>query len=403
MWLVAEYATRQPQPTRKVLLYSPGQALISAYKPAPDRAPEMQTFDKAVLFLIDTQEPDGHWDSKKWGAEESFSGSNGDVALTALASYVFMLSGGQSGSEKLTVMSRARRGVEWLLARLNKDGRIEDELGKGEPAPAQLLTTLCLSKAAQMSKQNAFALSAAAAARYAIRKMPETGLGFGQAARSLEPRADITALAVFIYARAVESGVDLSKAEASSGAAPEPGNEDDTFVMQRQEDVEAQFRAGLKMLSVSQQPGIYSMTRMAAEPDWEATVCCLLMEGILFLPNNNQAMSYVFGDFDQATRTHTALKEHIYWGQAGEGFSALSLWLGTLAMSYLHRTQTQWQSWIDQIHTVLSAQQSADGGWDVAGADAKRGRVWRTALNALTLLRIDTLQSAVKPVQKAGR
>src|SRR5688572_24698890 len=61
-----------------------GGPSAARYVPPAGLNVEMQAFEKAVLFLLDRQEPDGHWSAQKNGSAPEFQNENGDIALTSL-------------------------------------------------------------------------------------------------------------------------------------------------------------------------------------------------------------------------------------------------------------------------------------------------------------------------------
>src|ERR1043165_9711117 len=109
----------------------------SQYVAPKDRSAEMQAFDKAVLYLSAQQEDDGHWDAKKSGASGDFAGVNGDIASTALATYALLCSA-QGKNQSRDAMMRAKRGLEWLRAKLQPDGRVAELDAPGEPVLTQM-------------------------------------------------------------------------------------------------------------------------------------------------------------------------------------------------------------------------------------------------------------------------
>lgn len=60
-------------------------------------------------WLAATQEPDGHWDSRRWGAQE-----DGDFELTALAHMALLAARGPDAA--------ALKAQQWLLSRLDEGG-----------------------------------------------------------------------------------------------------------------------------------------------------------------------------------------------------------------------------------------------------------------------------------------
>ncbi len=73
--------------------------------------------DKALEWLARHQEADGHWNGAKYGASMA-----GDTALTGLATLAFL---GAGHTEKVgKYKDNVQRGVKWLIAQQNAQGRI---------------------------------------------------------------------------------------------------------------------------------------------------------------------------------------------------------------------------------------------------------------------------------------
>jgi len=153
-------------------------ALVAAYKPPDGRSPEMQVFDKAILFLSAMQESDGHWSAAKSCAAPEFANVNGDIALTALitAAQLDACSFNKSHPEAL---AHAKKGLDWLNARVRADGGIADEAASGEPVAAQLYAALTLLQAGDLSSRSTVRDNATKLVRYAVTTMQAEPGGFG--------------------------------------------------------------------------------------------------------------------------------------------------------------------------------------------------------------------------------
>jgi hypothetical protein len=104
----------------------------------------------------------------------------------------------------------------------------------------------------------------------------------------------------------------------------------------------------------------------------------------------NPGFEYVLGKPDKAG-AYAGPGDRLSWGSTGEGFSALPLWLGTMAFVYFGDQQNGeksevFKAWHAAFNAAVLPHQAADGGWDVDGSDAKYGRVWRTSLIAFSLI-----------------
>ena len=336
---------------------------VDQYVPPLGRNAELQAFDKAVLYLSAQQEDDGHWSAKKAGASADFSGINGDISSTALATYALLCSA-QGKQQNRDAMMRARRGLEWLRARVQSDGRLADEVAPGEPVVSQLLAAMAFLQSASMSTRNVLRETATTTTRYAIMKMQAACGGYGATPNASAARADITALATFTFRSARMEDVKFDEANPKS----------DT-------EIELCIKKGLTALLVNpeKKDGLYSMLSSELKPDWNATIAGGLTQVLLLAPPSalSSSMRYVLND---------ELSKNFNWGQGGEGYRALSLWQGSLAIVYLYQEHTkEWKSWTGAARPILLERQTKDGGWDVAGSDGDRGRIWRAGFQAMSL------------------
>src|ERR1043165_8535665 len=138
--LAAVHVSEKSEP-EWVAPYTPlANPSAAKYVAPPDRHIDLQLYDKAVLYLMDVQEADGHFDSARAGAAPEFCNLNGDMACTALAAGVLM--GASSGkSQKKDAVKCAKRAVKWMDSKLQPDGFIVDVQAPGEPVIAQLFAT----------------------------------------------------------------------------------------------------------------------------------------------------------------------------------------------------------------------------------------------------------------------
>jgi hypothetical protein len=350
----------------------PSPLPVSQYVPPAGRNAELQAFDKAVLFLSATQEPDGHWDAKKAGANADFSGLNGDIASTSLATYALLCSA-QGKLQNRDAMMRAKRGLEWLLARIQTDGRIADEAAPGEPVVAQLLASMAFLQSASMSTRNVLREAAGNTTRYAILKMRAANGGYGATPNAAAARADITALATFTFRSARMEEVKFDEANPKVDS-----------------EIEAHIKKGVTalLLNPEKKDGLYRLLSTDQAVDWNATVGGALTQVLLLAPPSalSNSMRYIFTEEDKATSTFPALKEKFSWGAGGEGYRALSLWQCSLSIVYLYQEHTkEWKAWTGVAKPILLERQNKDGGWDVGGHDGARGRIWRTGFQAMAL------------------
>lgn len=352
-----------------------------SYVPPEGRSPELQAFDRAALFLGAMQEEDGHWSAARSGAAPEFSGVNGDITCTALATYV-MLCTSQGKVQNMAAIKRAKRGIEWLSTHIKPDGRIVQESPTGEPVVAQFISAMAFMQAATMSTRPKLREQSVALVRYAVVKMQSTAGGYGAFAKAPQCRADISGLATFVFKSALMEDIKFS-----DGAA--------TDVSKLNTEIENNLRAGQQRLSADPEKkngilqALGSMPPQKGEPDWDATLCGITARTLLLatLTELRPAIAFMLQDYDAATTSYSGLKGRMEWGADGGSFRSLSLWQGTLSSVYLFtENANEGKAWNDAVRKVLLGHQSKNGSWPVAGEDAKRGTVWRASLHALSLI-----------------
>lgn len=367
--------------------------LAANYVPAKDRSSDMQMFDKAALFLMDAQDADGHWDSARTLAAPEFRNVNGDIALTGIAAYVLMCTNTPTTPNPEAV-ARGGKAVRWLESKLNADGTVGQPNGPGEQTIAQLMAGAAFMQAASMSTREGLRQTAGRLMSVALLRMKAKNGGYGPSPDSIEPRADVLGLAAFVYKSASLDGYQFELSKPDEAATPSARAK-----LQRaaEEQIVNALRAGFQRLEIPAQSGdskkgsgVFSNTPGGA-PEWHATVACLLANFLINPQRSsvNPALDFVFGAFDAKAEGYPRIPATLRWGQKGEGYNALSAWFGTMAVVYLFTDDKyQHRSWTGALREILQVKQAPDGGWAVAGEDALRGRVWRTALHAMTLILI---------------
>lgn len=128
-----------------------------------------QRVSAAIEWLCTVQEPDGHWDAAKWGAQKNYT--PGITALAVLALFKNepdALGGPHSGA--------IRRGLEYLLSQQNEEGRI-GAVHSGTPYN-QGIGTLALLEACGRAKDPRWESAAARALAY-IRSTQQPSGGWG--------------------------------------------------------------------------------------------------------------------------------------------------------------------------------------------------------------------------------
>jgi hypothetical protein len=309
----------------------------AGYQPAPGRSSEMQAFDKAILYLSASQHEDGHWSAAESGADPEFATIDGDISLTALATAALLDACAYKDSSPET-HTAAGRGLKWLQAHQTD----------GQTTRAQIFTAMAFLPAARLSTSGGVEDNAVKLCRRAIASM----------CSSSSLRADLTALGTFTYISARFSDIAYSDTKEARS-------------------IELSIRSSLPPLNV-------------ALDDWNEMLAGLLTRSILRIKgfdseaglNAVLGVQYEPGKFDE-NAGFPGLESHVQWGANGEGYEALSMYLGTILFCNYHpEDPALWCSWMRRALSVMTAHQSSDGSWEVAGRDAKFGRIWRTALHA---------------------
>jgi len=384
----------------------PSGASALKYKVPQDRSLDMQLFDKAILYLMDVQEDDGHFDSKKTGAAPEFQTLNNDIILTSISAWVLL--GSSSGvNQNVEAVARARKAVKWLESKTKPDGTIGDVNGPGESAMAQMFASDTFRLAVTYSMRDSLRQATSRMNSVALRRMSAKNGGFGPIAKCDEPSTEMLALSAFVFKFA---GYDGFKFDSLTETPDEPkstaskidvwvGKEGPAKSGEKKPDSKAAFpiedeilgaiRAGFKRLDAKTDPsGAVFCEKVGGPADWRATVGG--MQGMFLInPSRssvNPALAFVFGPFDKATESYPRILENVSWGKSGEGYDAMSLWQGSIAVIYMF-TEDKYESktWVGNLRTMLKEHQGPDGSWPVAGMDAKRGRVWRAGLHAMTM------------------
>ena len=360
-------------------------ASAAGYIAPKDRSMDMQLFDKALLYLLDVQEPDGHFDSAKTGAAPEFQNLNNDIVITAIAAWVLM--GSSSGVNQNTdALAGARKARRWMESKIKPDGIIAD--GPGESALAQFFASDLFRLAASYSTRDSLRQTTNRLNSAALLKMKAKNGGYGLNADSAEPNAEMLGFAAFVYKFAGYDGFKFD-AYADENKKPDDKNTTTKTAFPIEDEILGNIRAGFKRLdSKADKSGAIFAEKPEGPPDWRATVGGMQA---MFMINPSRttvtpALEFIFGPFDKQTESYPRILEHVSWGKNGEGYDAMMLWQGSIAVIYMF-TDDKYESktWVGNLRTILKDHQSSDGSWAVAGEDAKRGRVWRTGLHAMTM------------------
>lgn len=371
------------------------------YAPSKDRPDELQLCDKALLFIMDAQEEDGHWSSSRTGAGSAYSNLNSDIGLTALAAYVLMMSSTKENPNQKGVAAGAR-GVKWIQSKLNADGTVGQLNAPGEQTLSQLLSGLMFMQAAGMSTREGLRRDGQRLISVALLRMKAQKAGYGPDANSAEPRMDVMAWAACVYKFAANESIYFELPQFGGADLPEPKDEkarDARYKANRvnEEQIVENLRAGLKRLEApgttapeGKSSGIFSESP-GKPADWDATIAGMLAN-FLISPQRSTvqpSLDFVFGEFDPKTESYPRVFQKMRLPEGNDGYRTDTAWFGSFAVAYLFTDDKyQHKTWVGNLKPMIRTQQQPDGGWPAAGPDAKRGRVWRAAMHALTLMQL---------------
>jgi hypothetical protein len=352
------------------------------YIPPENRSEALQAFDKALLFIVNQQEADGHWSASRTGAEKEFCNPNTDLTLTALSTYTLLnaLIGKQPNP---ALIESSRRGLRWLREKLRADGGIADLHGPGEPVVAQLFCSLVFIQAASMSPLDIFAKQATLTTQYGLLQMTNFEEGFNTRKELKNSRLDVTTLAAFLYRNALTSNIRFSVTKEDI----------EKFAVELR--IEKGIQAVLKKTRIAsdKQAGVFRMNSSAdtadlmREDDFDATLCALLTQILANLPPKevSPGFSFILGTPSESGLYPNA-GEKLSWGKTGEGYRALPTWFGSLAFAFYGDHESCFRAWSKAFQESILSHQAKDGSWDASGPDARYGRIYRTALTACSLL-----------------
>ncbi len=371
------------------------------YVPPKDRFDELQLCDKAVLFLLDSQESDGHWSSARTGAAKAFQNLNGDIGLTAIAAYVLMTSSTKDSPNPRAVAAGGK-AVRWIESKMNADGTVGELNGPGEQVFSQFLAGAAFMQAAGMSTRESLRKEGQKVIAVSLMKMRAKNGGYGPDMNSVEPRMDVLTWAACICKFASNEGLYFELPQFGGAELPEPKDDkarDARYKAHRaaEDEILNNIRTGLKRLEAAgtsapegKSSGVFAQQPGGAA-DWNATIAGMLANFLISPQRSTVAPSleFVFGPFDAKSENYPRIAEFVRWGERGEGYRSDVAWFGTFAVSYLFTDDKfQHKTWAGLMRPLLKSHQQPDGGWPVAGDDAQRGRVWRTAMHTLTLIQL---------------
>ncbi|HLX64520.1 MAG TPA: prenyltransferase/squalene oxidase repeat-containing protein [Planctomycetota bacterium] len=131
----------------------------------PDYKTYCRDLEDALAWLAKHQEPDGHWDTKKYGADHKC-----DTAMTGLALLAFL---GWGESEKVGEhKANIKLAVNWLISKQKENGFVADDTDDGAPhrrgGYPMAIATMALAEAAGMGNIPATRVAAQKAVDYCV-------------------------------------------------------------------------------------------------------------------------------------------------------------------------------------------------------------------------------------------
>ncbi|HYF50799.1 MAG TPA: zf-HC2 domain-containing protein [Planctomycetota bacterium] len=325
--------------------------------------------DAALRWLAYHQEPDGHWDTKKYSAEQ-----NVDAGITGLALLAFL---GAGHTEKVgAYKDNVRRAVQWIISQQEQDGSIGKkykEYWHVGYAYHHAICGLALAEAAGMARVPATMAAAQKAVDYTT-EIHQRGEGSEKRAWRYRPNTEKP---------------DAPEADASASG---------WFVMQ----LKSAKVAGLKVnhmsldgalkyfdsIEVKTEVNGYKGGRFpyhkGLQPQLNPTAIGMLSN--LFL---GRKPSELHGGAEYLCQNLPDWNPKLADGVNGRTFPMYYTYYGTLTMFQIGGDH--WKKWNTAMQNMLIPKQRKDGdeagSWDpMGGADDKMsGRVYMTAMGALCL------------------
>ena len=324
-------------------------ALIDKEKAPPlkDSAPkagDKADAELALAWLAQAQEPNGNWDSKKFGAQ-----TDGDLAQTGLALLAFL---GAGHTEKVgTYKLNLQRGVAWLKSRQRADGAFCNR-GEAVDGIAHGVCGLAMAEAAGMARRPDTVASAQKAIDYStkLHQSRSNGelSGFGRARDSKAPNLFVTTLFVMQMKSAKVAGLNVPH-ESFDGAIK--------FLDSVEEKTGYRLRPGEGIT-----PQLTIMANLARQ----------------FLGWKKE---------DLQPTVAAAIKELGAPAAGAENSNDLITWIATLCV--FQQGGQMWKDWNSGLMKDLAEKQAREGAergsWPPGGVWAGAGRVAATAFNALTV------------------
>ncbi len=313
--------------------------------------------EAALAWLKRHQEPDGHWDAKKWEGTMKT-----DAGVTGLALLAFLGAGysEKGGKYKTTVW----KATQWIIKQQDASGAIGKDCEGTEPNGVGYHHSICglaLAEAYGMGKNGAVRAAAQKAVDYSTKTHQISGSGWR-------------------YTPGQDGGADLSVTG--------------WFVMQ----LKSAKIAGLTVPASAFQ-GAVTFTDTVSDQygkcryksDWLSPNPTMTSVGMLvrLYTGSQPTASKVSGG------ANYLLKSLPVWGENGVGVNMYYWYYGTMTMFQVGGEP--WKKWNMALRDMLcdnqrtgkvrdGSEKDVDGSWDPVGAWATRGgRAYATAVGALCL------------------
>lgn len=325
------------------------------------RGEEANSNDSGLKWLAYHQEPDGHWDAKKYSAAKSC-----DTLATSLALLAFL---GAGHSEKVgEYKDNVKRAVAWLKSKQTADGKVsyKPDAASDDPDPTAL-ATLALCEAAAMANVENTRTAAQKAVDYCASVYPIKA-GEGNAGRSVDEKASTST--VYWHAIALKSA-KVAGLHVDHGAIDAVNSYLDSVEYKVQTD-ERKYEGA----------SIYWHTRKQQTTEGHSgqrvTAGAMVARQFLGRKGEDLAASAAY-----LVKTGGAP----VWEKDGANVDLCCWWLTTLSL-YQQDGQI-WRDWFVPMKKALIEHQRHNGddagSWDPAGAGTEWGRVGQTALACLAL------------------
>ena len=304
--------------------------------------------EAALKWLADHQEPDGHWDSKKYEGSMKT-----DAGITGLAALAFLGAGYTQKEGKY--QSTVTRAFKWIISQQGADGAIGSDCEGTEPNGVGYHHSICglaLAEAYGMTKDPMVSTAAQKALDYSV-NTHKSGEGGWRYTPGMAGDLSVTGWFVMQIKSGKIAGLNVSPT-AFQGAM--------TFLD-----------------TVSNQYG-----HCRYKPDWLSPTPTMTSVGMLCRMFTGSAPN----DPRVAGGAQYLMDYLPSWGENGSRVNMYYWYYGTLTVFQVGGEA--WDNWNASLRDMLCSHQvrggENDGSWDPCGTWATRGgRVYSTAMGALCL------------------